>query len=32
MVVGPTGSGKSSVIEILRRVENTLIYYINPKA
>ena len=32
MVVGPTGSGKSAVIEILRRVENTLIYYINPKA
>jgi dynein heavy chain len=32
MVVGPTGSGKSAVIEILKRVESVLIYYINPKA
>ena len=32
MVVGPTGSGKSTVIEVLKRVENTFIYYINPKA
>ena len=32
MVVGPTGSGKSAVIEILKRVENSTAYYINPKA
>ena len=32
MVVGPTGSGKSSVIEILRKVENATIYCINPKS
>lgn len=32
MVVGPTGSGKSAVIDILKRVESTTIYYINPKA
>jgi dynein heavy chain len=32
MVVGPTGSGKSSVIEILKRVENTTIYAMNPKS
>jgi len=32
MVVGPTGSGKSSVIEILKKVENVIIYCMNPKA
>jgi len=32
MVVGPTCSGKSTVINILQRVENTTVYYINPKA
>ena len=32
MVVGPTGSGKSSVIEILKRVESTTIYAMNPKS
>jgi dynein heavy chain len=32
MCVGPTGSGKSAVIEVLKRVENAGIYYINPKA
>lgn len=32
MVVGPTGSGKSAVIEILKRVESASVYYINPKA
>ena len=32
MCVGPTGSGKSAVIEVLKRVENAMIYYINPKA
>lgn len=32
MTVGPTGAGKSTVIEILKRVEQVVIYYINPKA
>lgn len=32
MVVGPTGSGKSTVIDILKKVENATIYFINPKA
>ena len=32
MVVGPTGSGKSTVVEILKRVENTVIYCMNPKS
>lgn len=32
MVVGPTGSGKSTVIEILKRVENASYYCINPKS
>lgn len=32
MVVGPTGSGKSTVIDILKKVENAQIYFINPKA
>jgi dynein heavy chain len=32
MVVGPTGSGKSSVIEILKRVESTTIYAMNAKS
>jgi len=30
MVVGPTGAGKSTVIEILKRVDSVQIYYINP--
>lgn len=32
MVVGPTGSGKSAVIEILKKVEGSTIYCINPKS
>jgi len=32
MCVGPTGSGKSAVIEILKKVENATIYCMNPKA
>jgi len=32
MVVGPTGSGKSTVIEILKRVENVTIFCMNPKS
>jgi dynein heavy chain len=32
MVVGPTGSGKSTVIEILKKVESVTIYCMNPKA
>ena len=32
MVVGPTGSGKSTVIEILKKVDNVTIYCINPKS
>lgn len=32
MVVGPTGSGKSAVIEILKKVEGSTIYSINPKS
>jgi dynein heavy chain, axonemal len=32
MVVGPTGAGKTTVLEILKKVETTFIYYINPKA
>jgi len=32
MVVGPTGSGKSTVIEILKRVESATIFCMNPKA
>lgn len=32
MVVGPTGSGKSTVIEILKRVESATYYCVNPKA
>jgi len=32
MVVGPTGSGKSSVIDILRKVENVTIYCMNAKS
>jgi len=32
MVVGPTGAGKSSVIEVLRKVEGAVIFSINPKS
>ena len=32
MVVGPTGAGKSSVIEVLRKVEGAVTFVINPKA
>lgn len=32
MVVGPTGAGKSSVIEVLKKVEGAVIYTINPKS
>ena len=32
MVVGPTGSGKSTVIDLYRQVDNVLVYYINPKS
>ena len=32
MVVGPTGSGKSTVIEILKKVEKVFIFCLNPKA
>ncbi len=32
MVVGPTGAGKSTVIQGLKHVLNTTIYYINPKS
>jgi len=32
MVVGPTGSGKSTVIKILQAVENSAIYCMNPKS
>lgn len=32
MVVGPTGSGKTAVIEILKKVEGSTIYFINPKS
>lgn len=32
MVVGPTGAGKSTVINIYRSVENAQCYYINPKS
>ena len=32
MVVGPTGSGKSSVIQILKKVEGSTIFCMNPKA
>ena len=31
-VVGPTGAGKSTVIEILKKVENVFIYYMNAKS
>lgn len=32
MVVGPTGAGKSSVLQILQKVEGAVIYTINPKS
>lgn len=32
MVVGPTGAGKSTVIEILKKVDNVFIYYMNAKS
>lgn len=32
MVVGPTGAGKSTVIEILKKVDNVTIYYMNAKS
>lgn len=32
MVVGPTGAGKTSVLEILKKVEGATIYTINPKS
>jgi len=32
MVVGPTGSGKSTIIEILKKVDSVTIYCMNPKA
>lgn len=32
MVVGPTGSGKSSVIQILKRVQNSNVFAMNPKS
>jgi ribose 1,5-bisphosphokinase PhnN len=32
MVVGPTGAGKSSVIQVLQKVEGAVIYTINPKS
>lgn len=32
MVVGPTGSGKSTVIDILKKVEKVFIFCLNPKA
>ena len=32
IVVGPTGAGKSTVINIYKAVENAQCYYINPKA
>jgi len=32
MVVGPTGSGKSTVIDILKKVEKVFIFCMNPKA
>lgn len=32
MVVGPTCSGKSTVIDVLKQVEKAHVYYINPKS
>lgn len=32
MVVGPTGAGKSTVIELYKQVDNVQVYYINPKS
>lgn len=32
MVVGPTGSGKSSIIEILKQVESATTYVMNSKS
>lgn len=32
MVVGPTGAGKSTVIELYKQIDNVQIYYINPKS
>lgn len=32
MVVGPTGAGKSTVIDLYRQVDNVQVFYINPKS
>ena len=32
MVVGPTGAGKSTVIELYKQIDNVHVYYINPKS
>jgi dynein heavy chain len=32
MVVGPTGSGKTAVINAYRHIENAQCFYINPKS
>ncbi len=32
MVVGPTGAGKSTVIDLYRQVDNVQVFFINPKS